>query len=88
MGSAIGWKGIEVHPKARADFDWLTSQANSDKRRLKTILDHVVLANSNRRLVHWTLNDALYHDFVLLPQIEAGIPAVALDWRRPLWESL
>jgi hypothetical protein len=50
------------------------------------LLNHVHLANYNRQLIAWKVDDAAYRDFVLSPLI---CPAADsdLDWRRTLWES-
>jgi dienelactone hydrolase len=76
-----------VPPKVRVDFDFLAQKPEWLGKRLKALLQHVELANYNRGLVNWQLDDADYRDFVLSPQID---PAFDEDmaWRRVLRESL
>jgi hypothetical protein len=74
-----------VPPKARADFDCLAQVSIWQGQCLRTLLDHTELANYNRSLVNWKLEDVLYQDFVLYPGIEEQSNAV-LNWRRPFWE--
>ena len=56
-------------------------------QRLRALLEHAHLARYNRGLVNWTLEDAVYREFVLSPMIAAG-GTQDLRWRRVLWESL
>jgi hypothetical protein len=44
------------------------------------------LANYNRQLINWKLDDKMYQDFVLSPVL-TGDSNEQLDWRRPLWEE-
>jgi hypothetical protein len=46
----------------------------------------VELAHYNRELINWSLDDAVYRQFVLWAEIEPAADG-ALDWRRPLWEN-
>jgi dienelactone hydrolase len=75
-----------VQPKELADFDFLSGSPRWRGQRLKTLLEHVELAHYNRELVDWKLEDAVYRDFVLSPEIDPAADG-ALDWRRPLWEN-
>jgi len=52
---------------------------------LNTLLEHLELADYNRQLVSWKLEDSHFRNFVLLPQIDPAFDGSA-DWRRPLWE--
>jgi dienelactone hydrolase len=75
-----------VQPKERADFEYLTAQSIWDGQQLKTILEHVELANYNRNSVNWQVDDKMYQDFVLSPVI-TGNDGEQLNWRRSLWEE-
>lgn len=75
-----------VPPKAANDFAVLSAEPIWRGQRLKTLLEHVELANYNRTLVNWTVDEAMYRDFVLNPVITGG-PGERLDWRRVLWEE-
>jgi hypothetical protein len=55
-------------------------------QRLKTLITHVEVANYDRELLNWKLDDKLYREFVLSPVIEPD-PGAELNWRRSLWES-
>jgi hypothetical protein len=73
-------------PKARADFDYLAAQAGWSGQPVRTLRQHAELANYNRDLVGWKLDDELYREFVLNPFIDSASGA-ELHWRRELWES-
>ena len=75
-----------IPPKTVADFDFLATNAIWRGKRLKVLLAHVNLANYDRELVNWQLDDKMYRDFVLSPVIN-GKPDEQLNWRRPLWEE-
>jgi hypothetical protein len=77
---------ILVPPKERADFETLVCQPIWEGRKLETLLTHVELANYNRQLINWKLDDKIYQEFVLSPVI-TGEAHEQLDWRRPLWEE-
>jgi acetyl esterase/lipase len=80
-----------VEPKERADFETLANQPIWRGQKLRVLLEHVELANYNRELINWTLDEKLYRDYVLSPTIELSTnnPQLStdLDWRRPLWEE-
>jgi hypothetical protein len=80
-----------VQPKEKADFEALAGRPIWSGQKLKTLLEHVELANYNRELINWQLDDKIYRDFVLSPVIERATsnqqPATNLDWRRLLWEE-
>ena len=80
-----------VQPKERADFETLASQPIWRGQKLKTLLEHVELANYNRELINWQLDDKMYRDYVLSPAIELSTNNLQLsidfNWRRPLWEE-
>jgi predicted esterase/LysM repeat protein len=73
-----------VQPKERASFEYLVAQPIWRGQRLKTLLEHVELADYNRELVNWQVDDKVYRNFVLSPVIELS---TNLNWRRPLWEE-
>ena len=55
-------------------------------RKLHVLLTHVELANYNRELINWQLNEDRYRDYVLTPVI-TGQLSEKFNWRRPLWEE-
>jgi hypothetical protein len=81
---SIGRKCL-IPSRDRDDLDYLASNPNWAGRRMSVLLEHVDLANYNRRLVNWKLDEATYRDFVLTPAIQPDYDG-ELRWRRPLWE--
>jgi hypothetical protein len=79
-------RGFLVQRKMMADFDHLAAKPVWKGQRLKVLLEHVALANYNRALVNWKLDDEVYREFVLSPIIRPDAHE-ELNWRRPLWES-
>jgi hypothetical protein len=75
-----------VQPKEHAGFEYLVTQPVWHGQKLKTLLEHVRLADYNRDLVNWQADDKLYRDFVLSPVI-TGNPDEQLNWRRSFWEE-
>jgi hypothetical protein len=75
-----------IPPKTVADFDFLATNSIWRGKKLKVLLDHVNLANYDRELVNWQLDDKMYRDYVLSPVITAKADE-QLNWRRPLWEE-
>ena len=75
-----------IQSSERADFDFLAANPSWPGKRLKTLLAHVELANYNRRLVNWNLDDQSYRDFVLSPLIDPAFDG-DMNWRRALWEN-
>jgi O-antigen ligase len=73
-------------PKARADFDYLAAQPGWAGQPVRTLRQHAELANYNRHLVGWKLDDELYREFVLSPVIDSS-SGEEFHWRRELWES-
>lgn len=76
-----------VQPEERKDFDHLAKLSCWQGQRVRTLLEHAHLARYNRRLVNWTVEDAVCREFVLSPVIEGGADE-NLRWRGALWESL
>jgi hypothetical protein len=74
-----------VPPIERRDLDYLAADPAWTDRKLRVLLQHVDLANYNRRLVNWTLDDSMYREYVLTPAIQPERDGL-LRWRRPLWE--
>ncbi|HEX5222574.1 MAG TPA: hypothetical protein VFZ59_23670, partial [Verrucomicrobiae bacterium] len=58
-----------VPPKEQSDFEYLAAKPIWSGQPLKTLLQHAHLANYNRTLVNWKLEDQLYREFVLSPEI-------------------
>ncbi len=75
-----------VQPKERGDFEILAAQPIWHGEKLKTLLDHVELAEYNRQLINWQMDDKIYRDFVLSPVI-TGNSGEQLNWRRSFWEE-
>ena len=75
-----------VQPKEQADFEFLAANQIWEGKKLGTLLEHVELANYNRELIDWKLEDVVYQDYVLSPEIDPERDG-DMDWRRPLWES-
>jgi hypothetical protein len=68
------------------DFDFLSTNEIWRGKKIKVLLEHVQLANYDRQLINWTLDNETYQHFVLSPVI-TGRSDEQLDWRRPLWEE-
>jgi hypothetical protein len=94
-----------VAPRAVGDFNFLVDKMRavgahpSYSPILKIPLQHACLANYNRELTNWTLDDAVYRDYVLWPGLANGaksdaeretrtseLPSEDFAWRRDLWE--
>ncbi len=73
-------------PKEPPDFAYLSTNTVWAGKKLKTLLEHVELANYNRELVNWKLDDDVYRHFVLSVQIDP-LRDGDFHWRRRLWES-
>jgi hypothetical protein len=65
-----------VPTREQSDFEYLASKSIWFGQPLKILLQHAHLANYNRTLVNWKLDDQLYRDFVLSPEI-APLPGLA-----------
>ena len=74
-----------IAPKEAADFACLSTKPYWPGKKLKTLLEHVELANYNRELINWKLEDELYRNFVLSPEIAPEFDGT-MHWRRLLWE--
>jgi hypothetical protein len=75
-----------VSPKCSEDFETLADRPIWQGQRLKTLLEHVELANYTvNELVNWKVDDDVYRKFVLTPLIVGG--DTELNWRRELWEN-
>jgi hypothetical protein len=68
------------------DFDFLSTNEIWRGQKIKVLLEHVQLANYDRQLINWTLDNEIYQHFVLSPVI-TGRSDEQLDWRRPFWEE-
>jgi hypothetical protein len=74
-----------VPPAAVADLNFLATDVNWSSRKLRPLLLHASLANYNRQIINWKLEDATYRDYVLSPLIDPQRDG-QLAWRRSLWE--
>jgi hypothetical protein len=61
-----------VPPAERVDFDYLAAKPIWANVRLQTLLQHAHLAHYNRTLVNWKLEDEMYREYVLAPEIHSG----------------
>ena len=74
-----------VPPSAVADLNLLATNAVWNDKKLKPLLQHASLANYNRQLINWKLDEQVYRDYVLSPLIDPQRDG-QLAWRRKLWE--
>jgi len=74
-----------VAPRAVNDLDILATQPFIRDVRIGILVQHSSLANYNRQLINWKLDDGVYRDYVLNPLIDA-LRDGQLNWRRNLWE--
>ena len=65
--------------KVKEGFEFPVAQPIWSAKQLGTLLEHVELANCNRKLVN-------SKGYVLSPQIALALDG-EMNWRRPLWES-
>ena len=82
---AIARHGL-IRRNEAEDFEILSTNAVWRGQKLKVLIENVRLANYNRQLINWKLDDNIYQEFVLSPTI-TGEAHEQLDWRRPLWEE-
>jgi len=75
-----------VQAKEVSDFEFLAANPVWHGKPLRTLLEHVELAHYNRELINWKLDEQIYRDFVLSPQIDPTADG-GLNWRRALWEN-
>lgn len=74
-----------VPPSAVPDLNLLATNVDWSSRKLRPLLQHSSLANYNRQLINWKLDDQIYREFVLNPLIDPRRDG-QLAWRRKLWE--
>jgi O-antigen ligase len=74
-----------VPPSAAGDLNLLAGNVDWGSRKLRPLLQHASLANYNRQLINWKLDDQIYRDCVLNPLIDPARDG-QLAWRRKLWE--
>jgi hypothetical protein len=66
--------------------------ARATKIKLGVLVQHASLANYNRQLINWSVEDVVYRDYVLWPGVYQGRGSGVegrvgdLNWRRALWE--
>ncbi len=75
-----------VQPKDRVFFEFLAAQPIWHGQKLETLLTDVELANYNRELINWQIDEKDYRDYILSPVI-MGQSDERFNWRRPLWEE-
>ncbi len=76
-----------VSPHHQGEFALLSSNLALVGRPLKELLTHAQLANYNRSLVNWQIEDHIYNEFVLSPEIGLESRSDG-NWRKPLWENI
>jgi predicted esterase len=80
-----------LQPHLRNDFDWLAQQPIWKEQKLKTLLEHLELADYNRSIINWKYDEPVYREFILSPTLDQSAindqPSTPLSWRRPLWEN-
>ena len=74
-----------VPAREKVDFEFLAAKGIWSVRPLKVLLQHTHLANYNRELVNWKLEESIYQSFVLAPEIDPAFDGT-MNWRRSLWE--
>ena len=75
-----------VQEEWRKDFDFVVRNSVSRGKRLGAILAHPELAHLQRRHFYPDLDESVYQQFVLSPEVDR-LPLSELDWRRTLWEN-
>jgi hypothetical protein len=75
-----------VQAKEMSDFGYLAAQPVWRGKPLRTLLEHIELAHYNRELINWKLDEQVYRDYVLSPQIAPASDG-GLNCRRALWEN-
>ncbi|HWD91199.1 MAG TPA: O-antigen ligase family protein [Verrucomicrobiae bacterium] len=71
--------------EAIGDLDFLAIDPVLRGRKVRILLEHVSLANYNRQLLSWKLDDGVYREYVLEPTIDPKRDG-EIDWRRGCWE--
>jgi len=74
-----------VPTKEKLEFEFLAAKPVWSGRPLRGLLQHAHLANYNRGLVNWKVDDSVYQSFVLSPEIDPAFDG-EMNWRRRLWE--
>jgi hypothetical protein len=74
-----------VPSNIKGDFEFLTSDPAYHGKRLGAILDHVKLANRQRRQFYSDLDEVMFRQYVLSPRVD-DLPLDEIDWRRMLWK--
>ena len=72
------WRAYDGGPVRRAN------EAGMGKR-LGALLDHVELADLQRKQFYPKVDKSTFQTYVLSPGIDR-LPLTEIDWRRPLWE--
>jgi transglutaminase-like putative cysteine protease len=75
-----------VQRSERRAFDQLAALPIWNGQRIGSIVEHAHLAQYNRQIINWQIDESIYRDYVLDPRVNTKADG-ALDWRRMLWES-
>lgn len=75
-----------IPPKEVSDFNFLATNVDWHGKGLRILLQHANLANYNRQLINWKLDNEIYREYVLTPTIQPQCDG-NLYWRRALWEN-
>jgi predicted esterase len=80
-----------VRAPMRKDFDWLTKQPFAEGLKISTLLQHLELADLQRKFFYPDLDAEMYRTYVLSPVVEPSSinspPSTNFHWRRQLWEN-
>ncbi len=68
------------------DYDWLAGQRFWQNQRIRTLMQHLELADLQRKFFYSHLAPDIYRNFVLSPVVISDFSR-EMNWRRELWES-
>ncbi len=75
-----------VQSQHKGDFEYLISKPAYQCKRLGAILNHVDLAELQRKQFYSDLDASIFQQFVLSPDVD-DLPLNEIGWRRTLWEN-
>jgi hypothetical protein len=70
----------------REDFEFILKNSACRGKKLRAIIQHVELADLQRRHFYTDLDNSMYQRYVLSPDVDR-LPLSELHWRRELWEN-
>jgi predicted esterase len=86
LGTVELARTVLVREELRKDFDYLANDPAWSGKPLRQLLQHVELANLQRKEFYENLDSEMYREFVLSPRTGAT-GASEWGWRRSLWEA-